>query len=158
MGLTNLLFGWFSNVLTSLTLYKEMAFIAGNNFSPKFFCPIFAPFCPLISFFHCFGSKLFFYWSSNFSTNCDVTSANGRGTDSYTFLLQICVQCVARFVGIFFTLSEELSIVPWNGFLLTTTLPFAFMRNRSSILFKLDDNADSCKTHTNQLQHSLDTS
>jgi len=41
MGNTNLLFGWSSNVLTSVTLYKQMAFIAENDFPPLFFCPIF---------------------------------------------------------------------------------------------------------------------
>ena len=43
-------------------------------------------------------------------------------------------------------------IVSWCGFLLTTTLltSLAFRRNRSNILFQLDDTADSYKTHTNQ--------
>jgi len=56
VGIMNLLFGLFSNVLTSLTLCKEKAFIAENDFSPLFFCPIFVLFWPLISFFfHWFG-------------------------------------------------------------------------------------------------------
>ena len=35
----------------------------------------------IVFFFHCFGEKLFFHWSSGFSTNCDETSANCGGTD-----------------------------------------------------------------------------
>ena len=42
------------------------------------------------------------------------------------------------------------SIISWSGFVLTTTFPFAFSSNWSSILFRLDDTADSCKSHTNQ--------
>ena len=72
--ITSVLFGWHSNVLTSLILYKEMVFIAADDFHPLFNLWIL---CPITSFFFNFYVwKLFYHCSSGLSTNYDETSAN----------------------------------------------------------------------------------
>jgi len=68
-------------------------------------------------------------------------------------LLQICIHCVPRFAGIF-CLSEQVSIVSGSGFLLTTTLLFAFRRNRSRRRQR-DDMDGSYKIHINQCSNLL---
>ena len=151
MGITNLLFGWSSNVLTSPTLYKAMAFIAETDFSPLLVCPIFVFFCPRISFFfHCFDEKLllsliFWFFIQLTWDDCELQwkwFEYSYPSNPYSMRRSYCGD-LFHFVGVS-------NIVSWSGFLLTTTLPFTFRRNRSSILFQLDDTADSCKTCTNQ--------
>ena len=113
-------------------------------------------FCPHLSFFfNCFGWRLFFHWSFD--------QLQWGAYKLYAVIEElICIpfsfKCVfsalpVLWVSFLFCPTKHCPLEKTKHCLLMTTLPFALRRNRSSILFQLDDTADSCKTHTNHRSH-----
>ena len=82
---------WFSlqttNMLTSLSLDKEVALIAKHNFSPVFFCPAFMLQCPGVPLlFHHVGQQLLLHRSSGELVTVEQPPPDRGGTDVHAGL------------------------------------------------------------------------